>query len=66
MNLTRININLSMQPRGLSKANTYLSQSVSKNTRRRTQGLTKGLPRGFVCQSLESSTRDPNVSIEEA
>jgi hypothetical protein len=27
---------------------------------------TKGLTRGFVCQSLESPTRDPYDSVEEA
>jgi hypothetical protein len=62
MNLTRGKTNLLMKPRGLSKAISYLSKSVSKNIRRKN----KGLPLGFVCQSLEEPTRDPYVSIEEA
>jgi hypothetical protein len=51
-----------MQPREPIKAIYYLSKSVSKNTRRQTKGLT----RGFVCQSLESPTYDPYVTVEEA
>jgi hypothetical protein len=62
MNLTRTKINLLMQSRGLSKAISYLSKSISKNISRQTKGLT----RGFVCQSSESLTRDPYVSVVEA
>jgi hypothetical protein len=62
MNLTRDTNNLLMQPRELSKAISYLSKSVSKNSRSQTKVLTQR----FICWSLESSTRDPYVSGDEA
>jgi hypothetical protein len=51
-----------MQPRGLSKAISYVRKSVSNNTMRQTKELT----REFVCQSSELPTHDPYVSVEEA
>jgi hypothetical protein len=46
-----------MQPRESIKAISYLDKSVSKNTRRQTKGLT----RGFVCQSSKSPPHDRYV-----
>jgi hypothetical protein len=62
MNWTRGKSNLLMQPRGLSKPISYLSKSVSKNTRRQIRGWT----RRSICWRFKSPTRDPNISVEEA